>query len=110
MGSIIALAGIVIPPFFSMSVVFFFYDAFSENAYVSAALHGMGAAVVALLVDVIYSMTKGIVQQKDLFNVFIMIAAFVAAFFFNISIVLIIVSACVIGLIRTEISRYFRGR
>jgi len=109
LGSFIALVGMVLPPLLIMFVVFFFYDAFSQNTYVSAALNGMGAAVVALLVDVIYSMTKGVIQQKDLFNILIMIIAFVAAFFFNISIILIIVSACVIGLIRTEISRYLRG-
>ena len=109
-GSFIALAGIVLPPIITMSIVFFFYETFSQNTYVSAVLSGMGAAVVALLVDVIYSMTKGVVQEKDLFNIFIMIVAFIVAFFFNISIILIIVSACVIGLIRTEISRYLRGR
>jgi len=108
-GSFIALAGMVLPPLVIMSIVFFFYEAFSQNTYVSAALSGMGAAVVALLVDVIYSMTKGVVQQKDLFNIFIMIAAFVAAFFLNISVILIIVSAGVIGLIRSELSRLLRG-
>jgi len=96
-GSIIAVAGTVLPPLVIITVISFFYDAFKTSPYVSALLKGMQAGVAAVIVDVVIGMTGKIVKDKQLFSILMMLGAFLAAFVFDVNVALIIVICGAIG-------------
>ena len=53
-----AVLGTVIPPITIISVISLFYNAFSENYYVSLILRGMQAGVAAVILDVVCSLSE----------------------------------------------------
>jgi chromate transporter len=101
LGSFAALAATVLPPLITISVISVFYDAFRQNAIIAGLLYGMGAGVGSMLADVVYTMTRNIVKQRDRLDDCVMAAAFAAAFLFKVNIILIILCCAVIGLIRS---------
>ncbi|NLP48188.1 MAG: chromate transporter [Clostridiales bacterium] len=111
LGALLTVLGTVLPPLIIISLVFFLYDAFSSNAVVNAALLGMRIGVAAVLLDVVVRMIWLIVKEKNLLSIFILLASFVALQFFNVSIVLIIALAALIGAAETLIkSQRERGQ
>ncbi|MBE7027050.1 MAG: chromate transporter [Ruminococcaceae bacterium] len=98
-GSFLCVLGTALPPLIILSVISFFYDAFRSNVYVGYALRGMQAGVAAVIADVVYGMAKNIVKNKKVIQILVMIAAFVAAYFFDISVMLILVICAALGLV-----------
>ncbi len=96
-GMITAVLGTVIPPLIILSVLSFFYAAFSSNRYVILFLQGMKAGVAAVLVDVVLTLGAKVIKEKNVFYDLITVAAFVLAFFTDINVVLIILGAALIG-------------
>lgn len=97
-GMLTAVLGTIIPPIAIISVISLFYAAFKSNQYVALMLQGMRAGVAAIILDVAYGMGKGVVQSKNIIRMAIMIAAFTAAFIFDINAVVIIAAALIIGI------------
>ncbi len=96
-GALLTILGTVLPPLVILSVVSLFYEAFKENEYVQALLKGMQAAVAAVIAEVVISMAANIFKQKKTLSIVIMITAFVAAYFFNVSVIFIIITCGIIG-------------
>lgn len=100
-GVLVAVLGAVLPPMIILSVISFFYKAFSANPYISAVLNGMSAGVGAVIASVVYDMGSGIVKTRDWINMVIMVLSFCISYFFNVNVVIIILAVAVFGLIRT---------
>ena len=100
LGSMVTVLGTVLPPLIIISIISLFYTAFRDNAIINAILKGMQAGVSAVIVDVILNLSGNIVKDKDIISVVIMIAAFLAVFYFKINIVFIILICGVIGYLR----------
>lgn len=92
-----AVLGTVLPPIVIISVISLFYNAFSENFYVSLILSGMQAGIAAVILDVVCSLSEKSFRNKKLLDILLIITAFVLVFFFKVNVIIIILSAAVIG-------------
>ena len=102
-GALLTVFGTVLPPLVIISVISFFYQQFRDNVIVSMAMTGMLAGVAAVICDVVFNMVQGIVRLKRWLPLLVLVAAFVAARFFDVSIVMIILVCGIIGAIDTWI-------
>jgi chromate transporter len=100
-GALLTILGTILPPLVILSVISLFYLAFERNTVVSAALKGMQAGVSAVIFDVVISMGGDVVKEKSLLSILLMVAVFVASYFFNVNIILIIVVCAALGAIST---------
>jgi len=98
-GAILAAVSSAIPSLVIITVISYFYKEFSENYYVKAALSGMGGVIAAVLLITSYKMAKQALKYNTLISAFIMIAAFIASFVFNINTGLIILVVAILGLL-----------
>ncbi len=110
MGMAAALLGTIIPPMAILSVVSVCYKAFAENIYVALMLKGMQAGVCAVIMDVTCSLGKGVIKQRSVLQDICMAAAFIAALFFDVNVIIIIGAAVVIGVCSTVYKRIREGR
>lgn len=100
-GMVVAILATIIPPFTIICVVSLFYNAFQTNPYIKTALEGMQAGVGAVIASVVYEMGSGIVKTKSTVSIIIMIAAFVAAYIFNVNVVYVILICGLFGAFQT---------
>ena len=100
-GILLTVLATILPPFIILSVISVFYTAFSSNAIVRMVLAGMQPAVAAVIADVVFEMKSGLIKEKNLISVIIMVLAFLASFAFNVNAVYIILACCILGLLRT---------
>lgn len=100
-GALVSILGTVIPPLVILSVISLFYEAFKTNVYVNLMLKGMQAGVAAVILDVVLSLGANVVKERSPLLILIMILAFIATYFLNINVILIILAAGLAGFIRT---------
>ena len=98
-GALVATFGTVLPPMVILSAISQFYTAFRDNVVVSLVLKGMGIGVAAVIVDVVYTMAKGVVKTKDALWIIVMCVALVVALFTSVNVVFVILACGVIGAI-----------
>lgn len=96
-GALLTVLGTVLPPLIIISVISFFYTAFRDNAIVSMAMAGMLAGVAAVICDVVLTMLKGILKEKRLLPLIVLLTSFIATRLLGINIILIILICGVIG-------------
>ncbi|MBR4050421.1 MAG: chromate transporter [Clostridia bacterium] len=102
-GMIVAVLGTIIPPMVIIGVISLFYTAFAANKYVALVLKGMQAGVAAVILDVVCGLGLKVIKTKQWINYLVMIAAFVATFFFDLNVIFVIVAALVIGVVKALI-------
>lgn len=98
-GVAVAVIGTILPPMVILSVISFFYAAFASNRYVALVLKGMQAGVAAVILDVVCGLGEKQIREKSPVHLLIMAGAFIAAFFFNVNVVFIILTAGAIGVL-----------
>ena len=98
-GALVTTFGTVLPPMVILSVISQFYTAFRDNVVVSLVLKGMGIGVAAVIVDVVYTMAKGVVKTKDALWIIVMCVALVVSLFTSVNVVFVILACGVIGAI-----------
>lgn len=98
MGGIFAAISSAIPSLLIISVISYFYEAFSQNYYVNAALTGMGGVIAATLIITSYKMAKQALKSHTLLSAIIYITAFIASFIFKINTGIIILVIAIFGL------------
>lgn len=108
-GVLVATLGAIIPPMVILSLVSLFYQAFRTNFFVNAMLSGMKAGVGAVIASVVYDMGGNVIKTKSVLSVLIMLASFVACYFFHVNVVLIIVAVACIGAVRTLVTEKRKG-
>lgn len=107
-GMVVAVLGTILPPIVILSVISFFYAAFSTNRYVALMLKGMQSGVAAVIFDVVLSLGSGIIKKKKAIYCIIMFAAFFTVLFLNINVVLVIIATALLGVV-IELYRRKRG-
>ncbi|MBQ3201245.1 MAG: chromate transporter [Clostridia bacterium] len=102
-GAALAVLGTIIPPMVIILVISLFYAAFAANKYVALVLKGMQAGVAAVILDVVCNLGKKVAERKSLIDLFIVLGAFAATFFFKVNVVFIILIAGLIGVLRATL-------
>lgn len=100
-GALVSVLGTIIPPIVIISCIALIYNAFSTNPIVKMALQVMRAGVAAVIVDVVIDLAKGVVEKKDIFNIILMLSAFIASWHYKVSAITMILLCIVLGLART---------
>ena len=103
-GIFCAILGAILPPFVIITAISAFYTAFKENFFIQNMLSGMRAGVGAVIISVVYDMGRGVAKLRSPILIMIMIAAFLANYYFKINVILIILLTSLIGAIRTVVS------
>ncbi len=104
-GAVTAIIATIIPPFFIISLISVFYNAFRSSFLISQMLEGMQAGVGAVIAVVVYEMAEGVIHGRNPASVLIMTGAFAAACFFGVNVVLVILVCGLLGAVRTLIAR-----
>lgn len=99
-GMVIAVLGTIIPPMVILSVISFFYAAFAANPYVALVLKGMQAGVAAVILDVVCGLGGNVLRTRSPLYIGLMAAAFIASYFLDVNVILIILGAAVFGVVR----------
>lgn len=99
MGALITILGTILPPLILLSIISVFYQAFRDNVYFTGLMTGMRAGVAAVIVDVVMKMSIDIVRGKDPVAIVTMILAFVAACFFEVNVIWVILASGIVGLL-----------
>ncbi len=97
LGALITVLGTVLPPLIIISVISFFYQAFRDNIIVNMAMTGMLAGVAAVICDVVLTLGKTVFTQKRLLPIVVLLVSFIAARFFEVNIILIILACGIVG-------------
>ncbi len=100
-GAMLTILGTVLPPLIIISIISLFYTAFRDNPVVNMAMTGMLAGVAAVICDVVINMAVGIVRQKRVLPLLVMVGAFVATRYLGVNIIVIILVCGIIGAIDT---------
>lgn len=97
-GMLIAVVGTIIPPMVLLSVISFFYAAFAANTYIALLLKGMQAGVAAVILDVVCGLGAGVIKNRNIVHLIVMIAAFLATFVWGVNVIYIILAAAFAGI------------
>ncbi|MDD5017501.1 MAG: chromate transporter [Eubacteriales bacterium] len=96
-GALAAVAGIILPSLVVLTAVTYLYEAVRDNAYVTGALRGIRAAVVALLVSAFWRLSKPF--RKDIISIAFFATAFLLSLLLNLNSIYIILGAVVFGIL-----------
>ena len=89
-GALLTVLGTILPPLIIISVISMFYAAFRDNTIVNMAMNGMLAGVAAVICDVVLTMGGSVLRQKRVLPVLVLVGSFVAARFWGVNIMVII--------------------
>ncbi|HHU32800.1 MAG TPA: chromate transporter [Clostridia bacterium] len=98
LGAFVTILGTILPPLITLSLIALIYTAFKESRVVNAVLKGMSAGVAAVVLDAVIKMGKRIWQEKKIFMQLLMAGAFIAIFFFEVDVKVIILASGILGL------------
>jgi chromate transporter len=105
-GALLTVFGTVLPPLIILSVISIAYTAFRDSVMVGYTLRGMQAGVAAVIIDVVINMIHNVTKEKKKFPILLMLAAFVAAFVFDVSVIIIILVCGVLGAISIYLTKH----
>lgn len=101
-GALVATIGVILPSFFMIYAISFVLNQFQNNQMVKYAFTGIRAGVLALIVKALYAMYRK--SKKSLFCYLVAGAAFFAATFLNLDVIVIIAGCAIAGLLMTVIA------
>ena len=96
-GALLATLGVSIPSFVIIVIISFFLDAFLALTWVSYAFMGIRAGVIVLIFDAVIRMRRSLTLNA--FNWTLLIASFLVATLTDISVIWIILTGAVLGII-----------
>ena len=96
-GAFLTVLGTVLPPLITITVISFFYMAFRDNPIIRALFRGMQAGVAAVIADVVINMAAKIIKSKRVLPVVVLLLSFIAASFFDVNIIIILVISGSLG-------------
>lgn len=109
-GSLTAILGTIIPPMVIISIISLFYNQFRTNPYIATALQVMRAGVAAVIFDVVINLAGNVLKTKRILYIAMMVIAFVATYFFDVSAMIVIIVCLCIGLIDLAFTMGKKGR
>lgn len=104
-GALIAILGSILPPMIILSIISVFYEQFRTNPYIATALQVMRAGVAAVIFDVVWNLAGNVWNTKRVMYIVMMVVAFFATCFFEVSAMLIIFTCLGIGLVDLLLTR-----
>lgn len=104
-GALISALAVMIPPVVIILVIAMAYNAVIDNKIVQIVLQVMRAGVGAIITDVVIDMAGNLFKTKNIVNIGLMIAAFIASWFCGISSIAIILFFICLGLLKTVLER-----
>ena len=109
-GSLTAILGTIIPPMVIISIISLFYNQFRTNPYIATALQVMRAGVAAVIFDVVINLAGNVLKTKRILYIAMLVIAFVATYFLDISAMGVIIVCLCIGLIDLAFTMGKKGR
>ena len=109
-GSLTAILGTIIPPMVIISIISLFYNQFRTNPYIATALQVMRAGVAAVIFDVVINLAGNVIKTKRILYIDMMVIAFVATYFLDVSAMVVIIVCLCIGLIDLAFTMGKKGR
>ena len=109
-GSLTAILGTIIPPMVIISIISLFYNQFRTNPYIATALQVLRAGVAAVIFDVVINLAGNVLKTKRILYIAMMVIAFVATYFFDVSAMIVIIVCLCIGLIDLAFTMGKKGR
>ena len=103
-GSLVAILGTILPPMIIISLISLFYTQFRTNKYISIALLVMRAGVAAVILDVVWELAVKVFKTRRILYIAMMLLAFLATWFFDVSAMTIIFVCLAIGVIELLLS------
>lgn len=104
-GMLAALLGTILPPLVILSVISLFYAAFASNRAVALVLAGMQAGVAAVILDVVLTTGRTVVQANPARAAVLMVLAFAANAVFKVNIIFIILGAILLSVLSFLLGR-----
>ncbi|MDC7246531.1 MAG: chromate transporter [Sphaerochaetaceae bacterium] len=98
-GALVTLLGTILPPMILLSLLSLVYTRIKENVIVESLLFGMGIGVAAVILHAVFVMAKAVTSKREILPVIIMILTFILSYVVNISIIYVLLTGAVIGLI-----------
>lgn len=99
LGMVVAVIATILPPIIIISAVSLFYSAFAANRFASLFLEGMRSGVAAVILSVSLDLIMGLIKEKSVARLFIMVLIFIASFCFRVNTIILITAALAIGII-----------
>lgn len=100
-GALLSLLATILPPLFFIIILSITYSYFRDIAVVEFLLKGMQAGVAAVVLNLVINMGQDVVRGKSIVTILILALAFIASFFFQFSVPLIILAGATAGIIRS---------
>lgn len=97
-GALISVLATIIPPLVIISIITMIYDVFSTNMIVQTALRVMRAGVAAIIADVTIGLAGKVIKTRNILNIVLMTAAFIASWYFSVSSITIILLFIALGI------------
>ena len=98
-GALAATLGTVLPPLLIMTVVSYIYLAIRDNVLVQDVMRGMQAGIAAIIVNVVWELARGVLKTKNARLIAVMIISLIAAIFFNVNVIYLLLFAAIVALI-----------
>ncbi len=95
-GAVFSTLGVVFPSVVIIALIAALLSGFADNEYVAHALGGIRASVCALVAVTVVGLIRK--SLRNIFSVAMCIGAFAVMFFFDISPVLVVVAAALLGI------------
>lgn len=105
LGGIVCVIGMVIPPLVMLSIITYFYSEFKENAWVAAAMTGVRAAVVPIIISAVTSMVRSAYKYSPCIMVTLLTLSLYL--FWNVNCVWLVVAGMICGI---AISEYYERK
>lgn len=100
-GAITAVAASILPPLIAIIAIHEALSFREGSAVMVHALHGVKSAAAAIIFTVVIRMIVELVQKKNLFQISLLVLFFIAAHCFNVSVILLLASGVVLGIVIT---------
>ena len=100
-GGIACVLGIILPPLLMLSVIALFYTAFRDNTWIAAAMSGVRAAVVPIILSAAVGMVKGAFKYSPC--ILVMLLTLGLYLFLHMNCVYLVLIGAVSGILITEI-------
>ena len=99
-GGMVCLFGMILPPLAVLAVITQFYTAFQNNLWVAAAMRGIRAVVVPIMISAVLGMVGSAFRYPPCYAVMLLVIALYL--FFNVNCVYLVVIGAVCGLLIAE--------
>ncbi|MEF9962421.1 MAG: chromate transporter [Erysipelotrichaceae bacterium] len=108
-GALVSVFGTVLPPLIILSIVSMFYASVRDNTLIAAIMKGMQVGVGVIIVDLVVTMGMSVFQEKNILSNIMMPTVFIAAYFFQVNVMFLIILCGSIALLYPFVKQKIKG-